>query len=248
VIHEVILNGQLLWDGKFHENHSLSGAVVEESFLYLNDLQPGHYEYSVSYGREIPSFTQEPLIYPLAYAREDAETSGNWGGIYGRDGYVLFDYEGVKKDRCELPPYVVSVQPSSRRNGGCLHAQLSVSIEDQRAPAPGRRNEPIRNVGQLYTGDPVACQQTMTVDVEVIENQKYKVALYFLDWDRMGRRQAVEVFDLKTLNRIAPVEIVKNFEQGKYLIYDCAQSARFRINQIRGKNAVLNAIFFDPIV
>ena len=248
VIHKVVLNGSLLWDGELHKNDDVGGAVINANYLYLNDVRSGHYIFAVSYGSKTSSFTQEPLIYPLAYAREDAETSGNWGGIYGRDGYVLFDYEGVKKDRCELPPYVVSVQPSSRRNGGCLHAQLSVSIEDQRAPAPGRRNEPIRNVGQLYTGDPVACQQTMTVDVEVIENQKYKVALYFLDWDRMGRRQAVEVYDLKTLNRIAPVEIVKNFEQGKYLIYDCAQSARFRINQIRGKNAVLNAIFFDPIV
>lgn len=248
VIHNVVLNGRLLWDGELHKNDNVGEAVVNANYLYLNDVRSGHYIFAVSYGSKIPPFTQEPLIYPLAYAREDAETSGNWGGIYGRDGYVLFDYEGVKKDRCELPSYVVSVQPSSRRNGGCLHAQLSVSIEDQRAPAPGRRNEPIRNVGQLYTGDPVACQQTMTVDVKLIDSQKYRIALYFLDWDRLGRRQAVEVFDLKTLSRIAPVEIVKDFEQGKYLIYECAQSVRFRINQIRGKNAVLNAIFFDPVV
>jgi hypothetical protein len=248
VIHKVLLNGRLLWDGEFHKLDGVGGVAVNGNFLYLSDVQPGHYKFSASYGSETSLFTQKPLIYPMGSAREDAGTSGDWGGIYGREGYALFDYDGVKKDRRELPAYVVSVQPSSRKNGGCLHAQSSASTEDRRAPAPSRMNERTRHVGQLYTGDPIACQQTMTVDVEVIEDKKYNAALYFLDWDRLGRRQAVEVFDLKTLNRIAPVEIVHDFEQGKYLVYTCTRSVRFRIDQIRGKNAVLNGIFFDPAV
>jgi alpha-L-rhamnosidase len=247
IIHKVILNGHLLWNGELHKNNDVGGVAVNANYLYLNDVRSGRYEFVVSYGSRPLSFTQEPLIYPLGAAREDIKTSGNWGGIYGRDGYVLFNYDGVKNDRYKLPPYVISVQPSSRKNGGCLHAQLSASTEDQRAPAADRENGRIRNVGQLYTGDPIACQQTMTVDVEVVEGHRYSIALYFVDWDRMGRRQAIEVFDLKTLNRLAPVEIVKDFEQGKYLIYDCAQSVRFRVDQIRGKNAVLNAIFFDSV-
>ncbi len=249
VIHKVLLNGHLLWNGgEFNKVDGVGGAAVDGDFLYLSNVQPGHYEFSVSYGDETPSFVPAALIYPMGSAREDGTTSGNWGGRYGQDGYVLFDYDGVKKDRRELPPYVVSVQPSSRKNGGCLHAQLSVSTEDRRASAPGRRNDRIRNMGQLYTGDPAACQQTMTVDVEVIGDKRYKVALYFVDWDRLGRRQAVEVFDLKKLNRMTPVKIVQNFEQGRYLVYMCAGSVRFRIDQIRGKNAVLNAMFFDPAI
>lgn len=248
-IHKVVLNGHLLWDGngELHKNDNVGGAVVDANYLYLNDVRSGRYQFTVSYGSRPPSYTQVPLIYPLGAAKEDTKTSGNWGGVYGRDGYVLFNYDGAKKDRYKLPPYVISVQPSSRKNGGCLHAQLSISTEDQRAPAADGKNGRIRNIGQLYTGDPIACQQTMTVDVEVIEGQKYKIALYFVDWNRMGRRQAVEVFNLKTLNRIAPVEIVRDFKQGKYLIYECAQSTRFRIDQVRGENAVLNAIFFDPV-
>lgn len=248
IVHKVLLNKHLVWDsGEFHKADGVGGAAVDGDFLYLSDVQPGHYEFSVSYKSETPSSTQDLLICPIGSAREDAGTSGNWGGKYGEDGYVLFDYDSVKKDRRELPPYIVSVQPSSRKNGGCRHVQVSLATEDRRAPAPSRMNERIRNVGQLYTGDPIACQQTMTVDVEVIRDKQYKVALYFLDWDRLGRRQAVEVFDLKTLDRIAPVEVVRNFEQGKYLVYRCTRSVRFRINQIRGKDAVLNAMFFDPV-
>ncbi len=80
----------------------------------------------------------------------------------------------------------------------------------------------------------------------IIEDSKYQLALYFLDWDKQKRRQAIEVFDLETLKRMAPVQTVKDFSQGKYLIYPCDRSLRFRINRIRGKIAVLNAIFFDP--
>jgi hypothetical protein len=127
---------------------------------------------------------------------------------------------------------------------------VAIATQDQRAPAPSPSAGPIsaefRNLGQLYTGDPIACQQTMTVDVEALQDKNYQVALYVLDWDRQARRQAVAVFDLKTLNRIAPVHIVRDFTQGKYLIYSCSRSVRLRIDQVRGKNAVLNAIFFDP--
>jgi hypothetical protein len=83
------------------------------------------------------------------------------------------------------------------------------------------------------------------VDVEVVELARYKLALYFLDWDRLGRCLAVEVFDLKTLNRIAPVKVVPEFTQGRYLIYSFSSSVRIRVDQLRGNNAVLSAIFFD---
>lgn len=246
VIHKVLVNGRLLWDGEFHKVDGVDGAAVDGEYLYVSGVQPGEYEFAVSYGNEIPSLIQEALIYPIGAAKEDAATRGNWGEAYGRDGYVLFNYDGVHQDRRELPSYIVSVQPSSRKNGGCLHALLAVSTQDQRAPAPDRGNELPRNVGQLYTGDPIACQQTMTVDIEARDEKRYRVALYFLDWDRLDRRQGVEIFDLKTLNRLAPVEIIRDFAQGKYLIYSCSGSVRFRVDQIRGKNAILNAIFFDP--
>jgi alpha-L-rhamnosidase len=246
VIQKVVVNEHIVWNGQFQTVDGVGGATAEKNFLYLNGVQPGHYEFSVSYDGDTPSFPQQPFVYPINSAREDVGTSGNWAGVYGRDGYVLFDYDGANKDRRQLPSYVVAVKPSSKKNGGCLHAQIVSSTEDQRALAPTQTNERFRKVGQLYTGAPSACQQTMTIDVEVIDNCKYQLALYFLDWDEQGRRQTIEVFDLKTLNRMAPFQTVQDFSRGKYLIYPCNRSVRFRIDQIRGENAVLNAIFFDP--
>jgi alpha-L-rhamnosidase len=247
-IRKVVINGHNVWDGQFKPVDGVGGASADRNFLYLNDVQPGHYTYFVSYHGDSPSFSQRPLTYAMIPAKEDVRSSGNWGGVYGRDGYVLFDYDGGDRDRLQLPSYVIAVRPSSKQFGKCSRAQTVSSTEDQRAPAPEQANGRFRKVGQLHTGAPIACQETMTIDVELVESRKYQVALYFLDWDLQGRRQAIEVFDLKNLNRLAPVQTVQDFSQGKYLIYSCDRSVRFRINQIRGENAVLNAMFFDPAV
>lgn len=248
VLREVRCNGRVVWDGRSGNGDGVFATSEDDRYVYLEDVQPGRYKFSVSYDAEAPAFTAAPLIYPIACGREDARTSGNWPGVYGKDGYVLFDYDGPGNDRRELPTYVAAVQPSSHKNGGCRHAQVAIATEDQRAPAAGNSGAKSRNLGQLYTGDPIACQQTMTVDVQAFEGKKYQVALYVVDWDREERRQAVAVFDLKTLNRIAPVQMLREFAEGKYLIYPCSGSVRFRIDQVRGRNAVLNAIFFDPQV
>lgn len=245
VLHKVLCNGRVLWDGQSRNVDGISATSADDHFVYLENLQPGHYNFSVSYGSQTPSFQPEPLTYPISSAREDTATSGNWPGVFGHDGYVLFDYDGPGIDRRDLPSYITAVHPSSQKNGGCRHEQAAVAIDDRRAPASSRTNPQTRNLGQLYTGDPIACQQTMTVDVEAPDDKEYQVALYVLDWDRQERRQAVALFDLKTLSRLAPVHMLRNFAEGKYLIYSCSGSVRFRIDQVRGKNAVLNAIFFD---
>ena len=55
------------------------------------------------------------------------------------------------------------------------------------------------------------------------------------------------MLDASTLNLIAPVRIVTDFYGGKYLVFSYNKSAKFRINQVRGDNAVLSGIFFDTV-
>ena len=86
----------------------------------------------------------------------------------------------------------------------------------------------------------------MTCTISAVGTRNYQVALYFVDWDNRGRRLAVEMFDAKTLDLIAPVAVATNFYGGKYLVYACNKSAKFRIDHVWGDNAVLSGIFFDP--
>ncbi|MGM9637279.1 MAG: hypothetical protein ACI3YK_04760, partial [Eubacteriales bacterium] len=99
-------------------------------------------------------------------------------------------------------------------------------------------------LGVYYSNGNVACDQTFTVDIKLNQKQDYTVILYFADCDDGGREQCVEMFDGNTLNLIAPIAAVRDFEGGVYLIYSYNDSVRFRIDHIRGDNAVLSAIFF----
>jgi hypothetical protein len=119
------------------------------------------------------------------------------------------------------------------------------NITDTRALTTG--NESTRGIGAIYTQDPRPTKQTMTVDIETMPGKEYKVALYFVDWDGAGRRLAVEMFDLETKELVVPVQIVRDFYNGKYLVYKYNKPVRFRINHVRGPNATLSGIFFYPV-
>jgi hypothetical protein len=117
----------------------------------------------------------------------------------------------------------------------------SSGTTDSRAAAPDSNNTIPRNASCLFTD-----WATMSFTFTIAGTREYSIALYFLDWDDKGRRIAVEMMDAKTLNQITPVKIIDNFKGGKYLIYSYNKSAKFRIDQVRGDNAVLSGVFFDP--
>ena len=76
-------------------------------------------------------------------------------------------------------------------------------------------------------------------------NCPYRVALYFVDWEREGRRSAIEVFDLKDKRLLMPVRFVENYGEGRYVILQLDRPVRLRVDQVRGTNASLSGIFFD---
>ncbi len=103
--------------------------------------------------------------------------------------------------------------------------------------------ERITDCGVLTADNEHCFNQTFTIDIDL--KKESMVTLYFKDYDKQNRRQAVEMFDLGSLELISPVKVIKNFSNGIYLSFSYNKSIRFRINQIRGINAVLNGIYFD---
>jgi alpha-L-rhamnosidase len=173
-------------------------------------------------------------------------TGGDWGGRYGQDGHVLFDYDGAGRNHERLPDYVESIAPAATRTyGNCLRGQWTGGTTERRALAPDRAKGVPRNLGVVFSaGWPMG--MTMSVDVATTPGTRYQLALYCIDWDRQGRHQVIEVFDLQTLKIVAPVRLVEAFAEGTYLLYECDRGVRLRFDQMRGDNAVLNALFFDP--
>ncbi len=209
----------------------------DAGYVYFTGLTPGNYEFSITYAGETPAYTPETITWPATVLGQEQVTAGNWGDRYGADGYLLCDYRG--SDLSNLPDYVASVTTNKVQHQAWVN-----DTADPRALAENPYGIGSRNLGVWYSWNNVACNQTFTVDVTLKEQREYTVALYFVDWDQQDRVQAVELFDLKTLNLIAPVQLIRDFSGGAYLVFQYHDSVRFRIDQVRGDNAVLSGIFF----
>lgn|GEM_PF-3098000 len=226
--------------------HAAADAVTTR-LLSADDVLPGVYNFVTVYRGATPRFSEPAWIYPASCTGLDSITGGNWGGAYGKDGYLLCNYSGNGSDKENLPPYVASINYYKiKGNDKPLNAIWESNTDDRRALAPDTSNSFPRNATCLYAMDADQIGYTFTSTISIKGKHDYKISLYFLDWDDRGRKIAVEMFDAATSNLISPVEIVKSCLGGAYLTYSYNKSAKFRINMVRGDNAVLSGIFFDP--
>lgn len=241
-IDSIAINGKPAWDGAFHGISGIGGASQDAQFVYFTGVQPGTYTLAVAYRGKTPAYNEPAISYAAESLKQDSTTGGDWGGVYGKDGYVLCNYHGGGNDEKSLPSYVKSLEyfRAFPKAGLPEPTVWAKETTDKRALSSNPRNSRTRNA-TCYSN----VEQTMTVTIGVEGTRNYQVALYFVDWERMGSRMAVEMFDAATLNLVAPVKIVNNPSGGAYLIYKYNQSAKFRIAKVRGKEITLSGIFFD---
>ncbi|MCI8360045.1 MAG: hypothetical protein HFE86_01745 [Clostridiales bacterium] len=222
----------------------MNGKIIrfdseDEDFGYIENLPAGKYTFTAVYEGETPEYIQPEYEYPAEFVGRDDSTKGNWGGVWGADGYVLCNYYGGGEDLRALPDYVNRVSYTKAKS-----ATFANDTDDARAMASNCFNIGSRKLGAYRTDNYRSNYQTFTVDIDLNQEKEYTVALYFVDWDQGGRELAVEMFDGETLNQIAPVKVLSDFSDGVYLIYKYNKSVRFRINQVCGVNVTLSGIFF----
>ncbi len=248
-ISSIKVNGVLVWDGAYHKVAGIGGANEDAQFIYLTGVLPGNYKIDAIYKGTTPRYAEPAEHYPASLVSVDSTTSGNWGKVYGKNGYVLCNYMGNGKDKTQLPAYVSSVDYYKvKGNDLPLNTVWASTTTDRRALSPDAANSLPRTAACLYAMDADQIGYTFTSTVAIKGTQDYRVSLYFVDWDNKGREIAVEMFDAATSKLVAPVKVVKNCVGGVYLTYTYNKSAKFRINMIRGDNAVLSGIFFDPVL
>ncbi|MBT4511143.1 MAG: hypothetical protein HOC20_02865 [Chloroflexi bacterium] len=236
------INGKLAWDTKSHPIPGIGAAKEDAEFVYFINVQPGTYQAVVSYTGATPSYDAGPYVYRAPFIKLDKKTQGNWGGVYGKDGYALLNYHGVSKHQVTLPEFCKSIKYHRAK-----HANLTLATQDPRAPAADSSNATARKVGCIHTGNPRACQQRFGVDITVTDNSTYDLALYVVDWDKSGMRLSAEILDLETKELIGPTKQVEDSTNGAYLVYRVTGSCRVSVNHIRGDNATLSALFFDKV-
>ena len=241
-ISRITVNDNLVWDGTFHPVAGITGASEDAEFVILNGVKAGTYDCRITYQGATPAARETAIIYPVSCLGEDRLTKGNWGGIHGRDGYVLPNYDGVGKDVRVLPSYVSDVTLSR-----CAHAVWASDVDDIRAPVRDPSNKGLRTAAAIYTKDPVPTYQTMIADITAKAGKDYTLALYFLDWDGHNRSVGVQIIDSDSLKQLAAVQVVRNYHDGVYLKYRCSGPVRVRVDTITKPNATLSGIFFSSV-
>lgn len=242
-ITRITINGKPAWDGRFQPLPGIASAREDAEFVLFEGVGPGTYSVRTSYiGRPLKPALVAKEVYPGRLVKTDIVTRGSWGGVYGRDGYVLCGQEPKGMDKQVLPSYVRSLDffrafPKAGRPDTTVWA---TSTTNPSALAPDPRNGEMRRATCLSNND-----QTMTVTIGIEGTRKFQVALYFIDWENHGRRAAVEMFDAASLRLIAPVSVVRGHAKGIYLVFEYDRSVKFRFDKIRGDLVTLSGLFFD---
>ncbi|MDA1044783.1 MAG: discoidin domain-containing protein, partial [Verrucomicrobia bacterium] len=143
-----------------------------------------------------------------------------------------------------MPAYVSRLDVSGASPHGRAPEALmwEAGTTDARALSPNLRNSRKRNAAGYSCSD-----GKLIVGVGIVAPRTYQLALYFVDWDRQGGHQDVELLDTSTLHPIMSGKTVSDHADGTYLIYTLDRSVRVTISAPQGKGAILSGLFFDNL-
>jgi hypothetical protein len=160
----------------------------------------------------------------VTFISTDRATQGNWRGTYGLDGFNIITHSA------KLPAYA---QVSAL---GKNDYSWSDNTQDVRALQ--------KTAGSSRVA---ACWYSSTafnIDLKLTDGQAHRLALYFLDWDRSGRSQTIEVIDPD--GTVLNTQTISSFQDGLYLVWDVRGTVRIRLSRLSGPNAVVMGVFLSP--
>lgn len=233
------INGKLEWNSELKGNQNISFVATEyDDFLVLRSLQSGEYLFEIKYKKRIKQhlLSESPWVYNVNEISQDSVTGGNWKGRYGSEGMVLFNALKHGKHIQKLPPYL---------NDFRLSRYKDVHVDAVGSNGLLVNNNADKILGAIATKDYNICEQSMIIDLPVRDRNRHRISLYFLDQDNQGRRSAIEIFNMNSLDLISPMIYVRNYEKGKYVSFEFEGPIRIRVNQVRGINVILSGLFFD---
>jgi hypothetical protein len=161
------------------------------------------------------------------FVRTDANSRGNWKGVYGIDGQQI-----VGDSMSAFPTYVTA----NVTNG--FPFILKSSTSDRRA---------LQKIANTITNDRVvgyyATPHQMIVDLDFNDDSTHRIALYFVDFNNKKRKQRIDLIDSDG-NLLSSREVA-DFRNGKYLVWDVRGRVQLVISRLAGPDAILNGVFFD---
>jgi hypothetical protein len=164
-----------------------------------------------------------PATATASFVSLDHDTAGSWKGKYGAEGYNILE------DSFSYPSYV-NVLPSGQSSwvwewNTSEQAALERALDSTRLAAC------------WYAFSPLEIQFSFN------DTAPHRVTFYFLDWDRAGRIQTVDLIASDTAD-ILSTQTISDFQDGLYATWDIKGRVSLRLTPVSG-NAVLSGVFFD---
>ena len=155
------------------------------------------------------------------FVNADATTLGNWKGVYGQDGNYIVQHS------TEVPSYA-TFQPTN----------TNIQVLDAISTDP----RALQKIFYTFTATERIKTQfhavsSMDFDVSTNDMQWRRIALYFCDWDAIGRSITVEAHDA-TSGALIDSRPLLNYQNGVYLVYNYRGRVYFRV---RNNNPVPTA-------
>lgn len=158
----------------------------------------------------------------------DNTTAGSWKNIYGGEGGLAYPYGNF------IPPSYVQI--SANKNFGLMWETSTLDLRAMQKPTGTDRV-----AGAWNSSD------DFTFYLQFKDSAPHQVTLYFVDYDRVGREQKVEIFD-RTTGELLDCRILSSFEDGVYLKYRLSGNVRIKVSRLTGPNSVMSAILFDSLI
>jgi DNA-binding transcriptional regulator GbsR (MarR family) len=163
-----------------------------------------------------------------AFVKTDTVTQGSWKGVYGSQGYNVFE------DTVSYPAYV-TVTPAGKADY-IWASSTSDPIALQKALSPTDRI-----AATWYTSG------SYTIDLNFTDGAQHQVAVYNLDYYTGGSRtQTLSILD-GVSNAVLDSRNVSNFGNGEYLVWNLTGHIVLQVTNTSPSNAVISGLFFDPV-
>jgi hypothetical protein len=166
----------------------------------------------------------------LAFLGEDRATRGDWPSQYGAGGHAITNLP------VDLPLYVTAISFSGGLADYYTTTHALTTTDPRALRKPGAAD---RQAAEW------AADGQLSLNVKIASSQPQRVALYFLDWERAGRSQRVELYNADT-GELLDVRTLADFREGVYLAWNLRGNFRFRFtNLANGPSTVVSGIFFN---
>jgi hypothetical protein len=182
-------------------------------------------------GGGLPTRSAEPGKAPHFMVR-DTKTVGKWKGMYGRTAAwiaVSSDLEGKQAG------YKLEVKDNQ------TYTWSEDGADDARAPQAVKAGD--KAAATCWYADDSFSLTVTPPEVTTPEQRAFCVTIYVVDWDHQGRAQEAKVDGEDKVQAISATEA----DGGVYVTWWADQAFTLHMTKTDGPNAVISAVFVDPV-